>query len=98
VFAPAGRCRTPEARAVLCRAVEWFAPAHTEATVEFVAARFRVGIQATIGVDTAIGHYPPGVTLGDARLNRDAVIQVRGNRRGPAFRVGRHSLIGGSTL
>lgn len=68
-------------------------PAHTVATIELVEPRLRVGEQATLGVDTALGSYPEGrlATEGagqsdetGARLNYDCILARIG--REPADR------------
>lgn len=113
VFVPAARCAGQSSPAAIERAVELFAPAHVVATVEWVRPQFRVGVQATIGVDAALGRYPAGAVVGDVdpvatvsslpgdehgpRLGVDAVVGGSGPSAHPAFQVGQFA-IGSSPL
>ena len=51
--------RTPEAEALLRRAIDIQKPAHTTYELVLVEPRFRIGDQSTIGLDTVIGAPPP---------------------------------------
>jgi phage tail-like protein len=64
VFAPAARACTPERRQALRGVIAAAAPAHTQWNLELVEPRFRIGVQAAIGLDSVVGRYPSGVTLG----------------------------------
>ena len=44
-------------------------PAHTQAHVEYVHPRFRIGFQSMIGLDTVVARVPEGVTLGETTLD-----------------------------
>jgi phage tail-like protein len=99
VFVPAARVPAEGARRAVERIVEASKPAHTQHRVEFVEPRFRVGVQATLGIDTAIGGYPAGVTAGAARVCYDAVLQDSPSEPAtPRFRVGIRSQLGGIVL
>ncbi len=41
------------------------APAHTQWNIEYVEPRFRVGVQALIGLDSVIARVPDGIRLPD---------------------------------
>src|SRR5262249_39874731 len=71
------------------RIVELAKPAHTAAAIQVVEPRFRVGVQAFIGVDSVIGSYPSGVLEGAGHLGVDTVIGPSWDERaGPTIRVG----------
>ncbi|MDT3671286.1 MAG: phage tail protein [Aromatoleum sp.] len=76
------------------------APAHTAVDVRYVEPRFRVGVQATIGLDAVIARTPCGVRLDEARLRQGTVLSgVPGSPAGarpPSLEVGR-SRVGTST-
>src|ERR1035438_8566718 len=55
---PAGWLRNPADEAMLRRAIDADKPAHTSYDLRLVEARFRVGDQSTIGVDTIVGGVP----------------------------------------
>jgi phage tail-like protein len=55
VFFPADPYRVEEIERKVSQVVEREKPAHTRATLCPVQPRFRIGVQATIGVDTAVG-------------------------------------------
>jgi hypothetical protein len=99
VFVPAACCRDDATRRAVDRIIAISKPAHTAHRLELVEPRMRVGVQATIGFDTAIGAYPPGVTTGEARVGYDAVLQdspALSSR--PRLRVGGPASIGSSVL
>lgn len=80
VFVPASAGRSPERRRALEQLVAWGAPAHTVGHVRYVDARFRIGVQASIGLDTVVARLPGGVTLGRTTLGRASVLDG-GDRR-----------------
>jgi hypothetical protein len=82
VFAPAARACTPERRRAVEGVVAAAAPAHTLWHVEWVEPRFRVGVQSMIGLDSVVGRYPRGVTLGGGAAPEG------GTRLGPASVLG----------
>lgn len=49
-------------------------PAHTQARLVAVAPRLRVGVQATVGVDTQIGGYPRAVLGRQTILNYNSIL------------------------
>src|SRR5438445_1513750 len=99
VFFPAACARTENNRRAVERMIELTKPAHTVHELKFVEPRLRIGVQATIGLDTAIGRYPDSTQADVALLGRDSVLGDRpGDSVGPTFKVGVHSLIGSAVL
>jgi hypothetical protein len=99
VFLPASMAPTDADRSAIQRIIDMSKPAHTQCVLELVEPRFRVGIQASIGLDTAIGRYPTGVREGDATLGYDAVLQDSPDEPAqPRFRVGVRSRLGSTVL
>lgn len=68
VFFPADPHHVEEARQRVAAVVEREKPAHTQATLCPVFPRLRVGVQATVGVDSVVGGLSP------LRLNRLATL------------------------
>jgi phage tail-like protein len=69
VFVPASAGATPQRQRSLARLLARERPAHTEAHVEYVHARFRIGFQSMIGLDSVVARAPAGVTLGETTLD-----------------------------
>jgi phage tail-like protein len=57
--------------------IELTKPAHTQHQLELVRPSFRIGVQATVGLDTAIGRYPDAAVTGRTRVGRGVVGQPR---------------------
>jgi phage tail-like protein len=99
LFVPAGCGATEQARKTFETLLKGESPAHTKCSVCYVKPRFRVGIQATIGFDSAIARITPGVTLAESRLGKDAILDAPPNRQGgPGFELGRGPRAGTTTL
>ncbi|HEX3453671.1 MAG TPA: phage tail protein [Gaiellaceae bacterium] len=99
LFVPASMAPTDADRVAIERIVEISKPAHAQCVLELVEPRFRVGVQATIGLDTAIGRYPSGVREGEATLGYDSVLQDSPTEpTRPEFRVGDRARIGTTVL
>jgi phage tail-like protein len=99
VFIPASMAPTEDDRLTIERILEASKPAHTKCVLELVEPRFRVGIQASIGLDTAIGRYPSSAREGEATVGYDAVLQDDPTRPArPEFRVGTRAQIGSTVL
>jgi phage tail-like protein len=64
VVVPAAWVRGPDDLRMLRRAIDAEKPAHTDYDLCLVEARFRVGIQSTVGIDTILGAWPPRAGLG----------------------------------
>lgn len=88
VFVPGGLARTPRDRAAIQRMLAAQTPAWTKATLRFVLPRMRIGIQASVGLDSVVGCWPEGVRLDEARLGRATVLGPAQNVD-PGPRVGR---------
>ncbi len=94
VFAPASVGRTPARRRALQRLIDRETPAHTEARIEYVEARMRIGFQSTVGLDTVVARVPEGVTLGETALG---VASVLTGDPSPSFdesRIGTTAVLG----
>ncbi|HEX2094968.1 MAG TPA: phage tail protein [Longimicrobiaceae bacterium] len=88
VFVPAARACTPERRRALEGVVGAAAPAHTRWHVEYVEPRFRIGFQSMIGLDSVVGQYPRGVTLGGTSLGPASVLGAGPPDAPPRPRIG----------
>jgi hypothetical protein len=86
VFVPARIRENAVERRVLEQLVARESPAHTQADIRYVEPRFRVGVQATIGLDGVIARTPRGVTLDRSRLRQGSVLP--GRPHGPHLEVG----------
>jgi phage tail-like protein len=87
VFVPARIRDTPGERRALEQLLAHEAPAHTQVDVRYVEPRFRVGVQAMIGLDSVIARSPCGVKLDEAVLRHGTVLS--GERSsGPQLEVG----------
>ena len=74
------------------------APAHTAYDVRYVEPRFRVGVQAMIGLDSVVARTPRGVTLTSAPLGQGTVLSTPpGRGSGPHLAVG-NARVGTTTL
>jgi phage tail-like protein len=99
VFFPAAGARDETTRRIVENLAETFTPAHVRTTVEFVEPRFLVGVQATLGLDTVVGPYPGGVTLGQGSLGSDTVLQDDPSTPAtPGFQVALDAQLGSSVL
>ena len=95
VFVPAKWKRSDSARKGLENLLKSESPAHTKYTIKYVEPRFRLGFQSMLGFDTAIGHYPQGVTLDEARLGQGTVLTAPPSfGSGFGIRVGKDARIG----
>jgi hypothetical protein len=74
LFFVADPYRADETRERVRRVVEREKPAHTEATLCPVYPRFRVGVQASVGVDTVVGTVSHLVLNRLATLNYDTIL------------------------
>ena len=87
LFVPAACMRDPGAARALQRLVELERPAHVQAQIIPVEPRFRVGVQAMLGLDAVIGWCPQPVHLDQGSLGRATVLTSAIDAQ-PAFRVG----------
>lgn len=74
IFVPAACVRSPPLAAALARLVASERPAHVQADIIKVEPRFRVGVQAMLGLDAVIGKRAQPVTLDTATLGRATVL------------------------
>lgn len=74
VFFPADPYRVEATEQRVARIVEREKPAHTEATLCPVLPRFRVGVQATVGVDSMVGGVNHLVLCRLSTLNYDSIL------------------------
>jgi phage tail-like protein len=98
VFVPArwreGTGRRRAVEGLLVREV----PAQVEVDLRWVEPRFRVGIQAMVGLDSVIARTPQGVTLDGSALGQGSVLTgPPGAASGPTLRVG-DARVGSTTL
>jgi hypothetical protein len=99
VFVPARFGRLDQDKKSLETLLKTESPAHTQFFVNYVAPRFRVGIQATIGLDAVIARIPEKVTLAEAALGQDSVLGPGPNQKdGPRFELGNGPRVGTTTV
>ena len=77
VFVPARIRAMPTERRALEQLLAQETPAHTQADIRYVEPRFRVGVQAMIGLDSVIARTPSGVRLDQAVLRQGTVLSGR---------------------
>jgi phage tail-like protein len=74
VFVPACAGNTPDKRRMMQNLIQRESPAHTLGHIEFVEARFRIGFQSMIGLDSVVGRAPAGVRLGETPIGPASVL------------------------
>jgi phage tail-like protein len=95
VFVPACYQKSERHRKALENLLRAEQPAHTRHYVEFVAPRFRIGVQSMIGLDSVVGRYPEGVTLNQSALGSASILSAPLHKQGgPALEIGDRSRIG----
>jgi hypothetical protein len=98
VFVPAALLRTELTERLLRHLIETDKPAHAQYTLCKVEARFRVGVQATVGFDTLVGAYPRLVLNHCATLGNDTLLNRAPEEWGPAtIKVGERGRVGVTT-
>jgi phage tail-like protein len=101
VFVPARFGRQAQDRKALETLIATESPAHTLGQVSYVEPRFRVGLQATIGLDAVIARVPEGVTLGQTALDGSRALTAPAGAPAwpsPSFEVGKDGRIGSTTI
>jgi phage tail-like protein len=93
VFVPARVRHSEWQRRGLERLLAQEAPAHTQWQIEYVEPRFRIGVQASIGLNSVIARVPAGLRLNDNALGRGTVLPPRPSR---APTVGISARVGGA--
>jgi phage tail-like protein len=86
LFVPARIRKQDSTRRFLELLVARQTPAHVEADIRYVEPRFRVGVQAMIGLDSVIARTPLGVPLDGVRLGQGSILT--GRPRTPDLAVG----------
>jgi hypothetical protein len=95
VFVPACRYRSEIDERKIRGLIDSEKPAHTEYTLCSVEARFRVGMQSTVGFDTMVGAYPRLVLNRSATLGYDTLLGRAPEAEGPStIKVGERSRVG----
>src|SRR5262245_49279866 len=79
VFVPAACARNPAIAHALSLFIETEKPAHVDARLVLVEPRFRVGMQAMLGLDAVIGVRTAPVTLDSVKLGRATVLTGAGS-------------------
>ena len=97
-FVPAALVRDPAVARALEQFIEAEKPAHVEAHLVLVEPRFRVGVQAMLGLDAVIGVRTAPVTLDEARLGRATVLAGAGSQTPQPARVVGTTRIGMNTV
>jgi phage tail-like protein len=98
IFVPARYGRAEGERRSLQNLIRLEMPAHTQMQLEFVEPHFRIGVQASIGLNTVVGRYPDGVTLNDTSLGGASVLSAPPDRSGgPSFAIGKIARLGSTT-
>jgi phage tail-like protein len=80
IFFPASPYNVDAINGKVANVVEREKPAHAKANYVAVFPRFRVGVQATVGVDSRIGGYSPLVLCTSSRLGYDAILNCSPSR------------------
>lgn len=95
LYVDASRCRSENHERMLRYLVEREKPAHTSYELVKVEPRFRVGVQSTVGLDSAIGSYPKVVLNNCSTLGYDTLLGSAPEDKGsPAIQVGTHARVG----
>jgi phage tail-like protein len=98
VFVPARVEKSDGERRALEQLLAREVPAHTLYDVRYVEPRFRVGVQAMLGLDSVIARTPKDVFLGQSTLGRGSLLSPPPARRGgPRLRVG-EARVGSTTV
>lgn len=74
VFVPAACVRDPALARALAQLLKAEVPAHVQATLVPVEPRFRIGVQAMLGLDAVIGYRAAPAALDAMRLGRGTVL------------------------
>jgi hypothetical protein len=95
VFLPAWVAGDERQRRALDRLITAEKPAHTRHLIHYVAPRFRVGVQATVGFDAAVGDVPKGgIRLDEDSIGRGALLGGGDSNHRDTMTVGRGTRIG----
>ncbi|MGH7491692.1 MAG: phage tail protein [bacterium] len=98
VFVPAALFKSESVERIMRDLIASETPAHTEYVLCKVEARFRVGVQSTIGLDTLVGAYRRLALNQCATLGYDSLLGGAPEKKGPAtIKVGERSRVGVTT-
>ena len=98
VFVPARVRESESERRALEQLLARETPAHALCDLRYVEPRFRVGVQATLGLDSVVARTPSGVSFGKSVLGQGSVLSAPPARRGgPKLRVG-EARVGSTTV
>ena len=98
VFVPASYRNSDAHRKALENLLRNARPAATQAHIEYVEPRFRIGFQSMIGFDSVVARYPAGVTLNETPLGRNSVLTAPPYKEGgPSLEIAKQSRIGTTT-
>lgn len=90
VFVPASVRKPGADQRALQQLLQREVPAHVQVVLHHVEPRFRVGVQAMVGLDSVIARTPRGVSLNDNALGSGTVLGgAPGRPRSPGLEVGR---------
>ncbi len=73
VFLPAVYAPDEVTQKAVEQMIELTKPAHTQHQLELVQPKLRIGVQATVGLDTAIARYPEAAVTGETRIGQGVV-------------------------
>jgi phage tail-like protein len=94
VFVPAVLSRDETTQQLLGHLIDVEKPSHTAYELCPVEARFRVGVQSTVGLDTLVGEYPRMVLNECATLGYDTVLSGKDENSPEIIQVNHRNRIG----
>ena len=98
VYVPAPCVARPEQLAALREFIDAEKPAHVQAELVAVHPRFRIGVQATLGLDAVVGVRTAELVLDQAALSRATVLRDGGTTSPQAPRGAGRMRVGMSTI
>jgi phage tail-like protein len=99
VFVDAALIKSDAMERMLRYLIESAKPAHAQYTLETIDPRFRVGMQATVGLDTQVGAYPTMVLSHCSTLGYDTLLGCdSGGRIPPGMQIGERALLGATAV
>ena len=98
VFIPAAFTRDETTQQLLQHLIDREKPSHTTYELCSVEARFRVGVQSTVGLDTLVGGYPRLVLNECSTLGYNTVLSGQVENGVESIQVNRRNRIGVNTV
>jgi hypothetical protein len=99
VFLPLTRRLSPAQELQIRALIEKEKPAHTQFELRKVQPRFRVGVQSTVGLDTAVGQYPRLILNECATLGYDSLLsRAPESPQNPTLQVGEKAHVGVNSI